>query len=86
MIYLSGCYLHLVHIIAAHKGARCLVGVEYNVGLLALVHFCSKQNLLTRCHHSDTTQPAASSVNRANLLGVKNSCISDQGPCTLWLC
>ena len=30
-IYLSGCCLHLVHI-AAHKGAQCLVGVEYNVG------------------------------------------------------
>ena len=28
MIYLSGYCLHLVHIIAAHKGARCLVGVE----------------------------------------------------------
>ena len=65
-----------------YTNVLCLLG-GYRVCALALVHFCSKQNLLTRCHHSDTTQRAASSVNRANLLGVKNSCISDQGPCTL---
>ena len=68
-----------------YSNVLCLLG-GYCVCALALVHFCSKQNLLTRCHNSDTTQPAVSPIARANLLGVKNSCISDQGPCTLWLC
>ena len=68
-----------------YTNVLCLLGGYRRVCALALVLFDSKQNLLTRCH-SDTAQHAASSVNRANLLGVKNSCISDQGPCTLWLC
>ena len=44
-----------------YTNVLCLLG-GHRVCALTLVHFCSKQNLLTCCRHSDTTQRAASSI------------------------